>query len=104
MFARPTAIGWFMLIAVAAFGVHSLKYDAQELRDSNARLQKNIEQERLALHLLDAEWVYLNRPDRLQKLAEKYLPVEPMQAKKVISWDRVPLRPIQQASAMQEVR
>lgn len=98
MFSRRSLIGWSVFFACCALTVHLVKFDAQGLRQQNAALQYSIQEERLALHMLQAEWVYLSRPDRLAALAEKYLPLLPLKAKEVVAWQALPQRPVQQAS------
>lgn len=102
MLARPSLIGWFMLLAGCAFAVHMLKYDAQGLRDRNSALQSSINEERLALNMLQAEWVFLSRPERLQQLAQQYLPLSPLLAKEVVTWDALPQRSVQHVSILQQ--
>ena len=82
-----------VFLALFASAVYLLKYDVQELKSENARLQKNIAAERLAMELLEAEWVYLNRPGRLQVLAEKHLHAVPMAPNQIISFMDIPKRP-----------
>ena len=35
------------------------------------------------IHVLNAEWSHLNEPQRLQKLAEKYLDIGPMKTEQI---------------------
>ena len=92
MFARSSTLGWISLVAVMALGLYLLKYDVQALHSDNVALRKNIEAERLALSLLEAEWVYLNRHERIAHLAEKYLQLQPMQPTTVAHLADVPWR------------
>lgn len=56
----------------------------QEAERTQKKLQAVIEQEEEALRVLSAEWDYLNRPDRLEKLARTYLNMEPMKVESAI--------------------
>ncbi|MCY4541156.1 MAG: hypothetical protein OXB95_01985 [Rhodobacteraceae bacterium] len=47
----------------------SVKYDTRQLRRELTTINRQIDDTKLALGLLQAEWSYLNRPERLQQLA-----------------------------------
>lgn len=95
MFARSSTLGWVSLVAIMALGLYLLKYDVQALHSENVALRKNIEAERLALSLLEAEWVYLNRHERIASLSEKYLKLQSMQPTAVMHLADVPMRTTQ---------
>jgi len=42
--------------------------------------------------VLKAEWQYLNRPDRMQVLAEHHLDLQPMQIGQVVRITDIPMR------------
>jgi hypothetical protein len=48
-------------------------------------LEEKISFERDAMRVLNAEWAYLNRPDRLEDLAKTYLTLSPGTANKVVA-------------------
>jgi len=64
---------WMFVIVVAAFMLYKVKYQVQALKTQVADTARELEGEREALHVAAAEWAYLNRPQRLQQLANKYL-------------------------------
>lgn len=68
-----------LLLCVAA-GLGALLFrtsqSVQGAEDRLAEFNQAIRQERENIRVLDAEWDYLNRPQRLEELADKYLKVE----------------------------
>jgi hypothetical protein len=57
-----------VLVVVCATWAYRVNYATQEAMDRVADLQNDIADEREAIEVLDAEWAYLNRPDRLREL------------------------------------
>ena len=70
---RPTTILAIVILLGSAFGLFQVKYRVQDLNKDVAEMDRQIEEEKNAIHVLNAEWAYLNQPDRLRTLAEKYL-------------------------------
>ncbi|WP_306116699.1 MULTISPECIES: cell division protein FtsL [unclassified Roseovarius] len=72
-----------------AFWAYHENYETQEALSKAEKLQRDISQARQRLRVLNAEWAYLNRPDRLRDLAEinfdklGLLPLQPYQFGKV---------------------
>ena len=60
------------LVLMGAFWLYQVKHQAKETEETIARLEKEIKDEKEALSLLRAEWSYLNRPERVQSLSEKF--------------------------------
>ena len=57
-----------VLVVVCATWAYRVNYATQEALDRVADLRSQIADEREAISVLDAEWAYLNRPDRLKVL------------------------------------
>jgi len=64
---------WIVVIVLAAFGLYRVKYEVKNIKSQIAATQQQLESQRELLHVVAAEWAYLNRPDRLQMLSAKYL-------------------------------
>lgn len=68
-------------IGVGLFVVkHEVKEQESRLRELNSEIQHNQE----AIHVLKAEWSYLNDPGRLRHLSEKFLSMKVMGASQVV--------------------
>ena len=67
------------IILISIFGLFQIKYKVQNLRKDLTEIQRQILQEKEEIHVLKAEWTYLNQPDRLKRLADQYLKLKPMQ-------------------------
>ncbi len=57
-----------LLVVVFASWAYRVNYATQEAMNRVADLRDEIAREKEALGVLDAEWAYLNRPDRLRRL------------------------------------
>lgn len=68
-----------ILFALSVFGLFQVKFMVQGLHLEVAELKKQLEHEKNSIHVLKAEWAYLNQPERLQKLAVKYLNLKELQ-------------------------
>lgn len=83
MIRRSTVV--VVLIALAmGLALFKLKYKMMFLEQQSHQIKKSIQENQEALHVLRAEWAYLNDPQRLQQLAEKYLDIKPLQSKQLI--------------------
>jgi hypothetical protein len=74
---------FFLLALIGGFILFKVKYEVVEIEKNLARTERQIALEKEMIHVLNAEWTHLNEPQRLQKLAEKYLDIVPMDTKQI---------------------
>ncbi|MEN3953121.1 hypothetical protein [Iodidimonas sp. SYSU 1G8] len=72
-----------LILIVVSYGLYNLKYEVEDLQDQANAYKAQMEEDRRAIKVLQAEWAYLTRPDRLQRLSGKFLSLEPTVAKQV---------------------
>ena len=77
-----------------AFGLYKLKYNISVSEDRLGQLQTQIEQEQEELRVLKAEWSHLNRPERIQKLTEKFLKLGPLDPGQIAEIKDIPFNPV----------
>lgn len=78
-------------VAVAAgIGLFHAKYRVQALESELAELQQQIQRDRRSIHVLKAEWSYLNEPDRLAELARRHLELAPIAGSQLATLGDVP--------------
>lgn len=63
-------------LVALAYVIYEVKYEARGLDEEIAVLKKNIDAERDSVAVLRAEWSLLNRPERIERLAQKYLKLQ----------------------------
>ena len=80
------------LIFAAAY-VYRIKMESTERTERVLRLRAEIREQRDAIALLRAEWAKLDAPLRLQGLAERHLPLKPLNANQYESLKNLPDRP-----------
>ena len=91
MASRISTIFWMILIVAAALGLYVVKYQVQSMQEELARQENILREERESLHVLEAEWAYLNRPERLQQLTNRHLALlTPSLSKQISSIDAIP--------------
>ncbi len=82
MMRRTTVLSVF-LAAALSLALFSLKYQVQDLEDEFVGLNRSIAAERRAMHVLAAEWSYLNDPARLGALAARHLGLRPVESEQL---------------------
>ena len=85
---------WLWLVAVLGLGfaLFQLKYQVQGLEEKLTRINREILQNEEAIHVLKAEWSYLDQPARIETLARKYLGFQPFAGKQYGGFDDLPMR------------
>ena len=58
-----------------------------------AKLKSKVQRERDAIAVLQAEWQFLDRPDRLQAAADQHLDLQPMKIQQLARLSDLPNRP-----------
>ncbi len=81
-----------VLVFAAAY-VYRIKMESTERTERVLRLRAQIREERDAIAVLRAEWARLDSPLRLQGLAERHLPLKPLNANQYNSLKNLPDRP-----------
>jgi cell division protein FtsL len=76
------------LVALACV-IYQVKYQARGLDADIAVLDKRIGEERDAIAVLRAEWSLLNRPERIERLAQKHLKLAPASPAQLVPLDAV---------------
>jgi len=89
---RTLTLVAIILTGLMSYGLYNMKYEVRRLEAELAGLQHKIATDRDGLQVLRAEWAYLNRPSRLQKLAASHLELAPITATQVGSLDDLPTR------------
>jgi len=89
---RIMNIMWFSLVLCVAVAIFVLKYEVQNLEDELISKQQEVEEHKQTIHVLKAEWTFLNDPTRLQRLGAKHLSLAPANPTHIISIDDLPKR------------
>ena len=80
MMLRWIIAGGVGVALLASFIIHPLKHGSQELQGEIRVLRHDIRQEKSDIDVLRAEWSHLTAPQRLQALARRHLPLQPIDA------------------------
>ena len=83
------AIGALVSSAVYAY---TIKYETTLEAEQLQKIRMKAQRERDAIAVLKAEWQYLNRPDRLQTLADRHLDLQPFSVTQVVRLSVIPNR------------
>ena len=90
---RRRNIFWIVLAGTLGYGLYHLKHEVRALEDELFRLNRQILAEQEAIHVLRAEWSYINQPQRLQSLAARHLELQPTKPAQLGSLASLPARP-----------
>lgn len=65
---------WVGLAGMASVALFHITFEVEQLQDELNSLNKQILEEQKAVHVLQAEWGYLTRPEHIEALAGRLLP------------------------------
>lgn len=82
----------FVGAAAAAGLLFVTAHRAQQRERDLDGISKAIHDQREAIVVLEAEWAYLNRLERLQQLSTRYLDLAPMTPERMVRLEDIPIR------------
>lgn len=90
---KLTHISCLVLMAAAAYGLYYVKFQVLELQRQIAAQEEQLDRELEHLHVVEAEWAYLTRPDRLQELVSAHTTLKPVAGMQVQQVAALPFPP-----------
>jgi hypothetical protein len=92
---------WLVLVSATGFAMFGVKYQVQALEDELARTRRATTAEEHEIHVLDAEWAYLTRPETLDAMNRRFLSLAPISTKQLRTTAAdIPMRPPPPAPAL----
>ncbi|MEQ8398261.1 hypothetical protein [Thalassobaculum sp.] len=89
---RRSTILWFLIATCLGVALFLVKHEVQRREEQLAQLHRQILSSQEAIHVLEAEWSYLNRPDRLEALVRRHLDLVPLDNQRIGSIELLPMR------------
>jgi cell division protein FtsL len=80
-------ISFPLLVVLMLAAIYSVKYETWQLRREAHRLENQIAEEKRAIAILRADWAYLSRPERIERLARQYLKMAPAKPSQIVELD-----------------
>jgi len=81
------AVMWTCLAGAVGIGLFFVKHEVKDLEGRLGELNHDIARNQEEMHVLKAEWSYLNDPARLRTLSERHLGMRPMGPGQVATLD-----------------
>jgi cell division protein FtsL len=88
---RPALLLWIGLSAIVLIALLLVNYQVKSLENELAALERQALAQQEEIHVLNAEWSFLNRPGRLARLAERHLDLAPVAPAQMIKFAAEPL-------------
>ncbi|MBR1777990.1 MAG: hypothetical protein IJ752_05340 [Alphaproteobacteria bacterium] len=85
-------IAFIALFAAMATGMFVIKNKVIALENDLEKINAQIKEDQNALHVLKAEWTYLNDPARIRDLSERHAHMKPLRGEQIISFSSIPLK------------
>ena len=86
---------WLLGAAITGIGLYGIAYEVEQMEKELAALEREIIGERESIHVLEAEWAYLARPERIEELSGQYLPrMQGLTAERIGAYEDLPYQPL----------
>ena len=89
---RPATLILFALAVIAGGVLFGIAFEVSALEERLTVLNERITKDRDSIHVLRAEWSYLNQPDRLHGLNQRYLDLQPLEGRQISKISALPVR------------
>lgn len=66
------------MLVLTISGLFYVKDQVKYLKQDLAEINRQIADSKMQIHVLEAEWQYLNNPERIRNLSENYLDLKPV--------------------------
>ncbi|MEZ0223228.1 MAG: hypothetical protein ACAH83_01640 [Alphaproteobacteria bacterium] len=96
---RRMTILWLALAAICSAVLFHTSQQVTDGRSKLNALNADVRKEDESIRVLQAEWSYLNQPDRLEKLSKQYLELAPLKGRQFTKLEDTADRPIPVAEA-----
>lgn len=83
---------WILMVAGVGGFVYQLKYEVARQEKTLAKVNKTIIDDQEVIHVLKAEWSYLNQPAQLDAAARQHLGLEPIKGAQFATVDKLPTK------------
>jgi hypothetical protein len=84
---------WLFLAALSGGVLYHTSQQVTDGRQKLATINDDLRKEDETIRVLQAEWGYLNQPDRLEKLSKQYLDLAPLKGKQFAKLGDIPEQP-----------
>jgi hypothetical protein len=84
---------WLALLTMIGVGLYQVELGVLAKESELRQINRQIDANRDATHVLEAEWSYLNDPTRLADLARRYTDLAPATPTQIAGFDRLVPRP-----------
>ena len=91
LFTQSATILFVLVAGAISAGLYSVKHRVIELEGRLTEINRGIVRDQQAIHVLRAEWSYLNEPTRLRDLAARHLVMAPATGGQFATLDRLPM-------------
>lgn len=91
---RISVVIWILVLALLGIGLFQVKYNVQAKEAELRGIKRQIDSNLSTMHVLEAEWSYLNDPVRLADLTRRHTDLLPTQANQIKTLADLPLRPV----------
>ena len=81
---------WFLFTVVIGSYYFVLTNDVMNLEKELAQINRGIENDIRDIHILEADWSELNNPERLKRLAGKYISLDFIKPEQIINYSALP--------------
>jgi cell division protein FtsL len=91
---KPTVVLGTLILVVLAFAVFQVERHVQSLRAELEEINRQLVADSEQIHVLEAEWAYLNQPSRLREVAQNHLKLSVVGVDQIGIVEQINYRPI----------